>query len=412
MGNLIRLFGVVALLSTVVSGALMRRDCAFTISAQSGDTCGSLATSFGISVNEFISYNTGVDCTLPLTANKEYCILWSGEAPPMPSSSSTATTASSQSSSPTAAPTGPAPPSPTQAGLDSQCQRFHLATDGDTCQGIIDKYRTFSLQQFYAWNPAVGTSCSGLWLGYYYCIGTASTPTSPPSTTTVAPTPTPSNGFPSPVQPNIISTCKRFYQVQSGDFCQKIVDQYRTFTLSDFYNWNPSVGNTCASLQAGYFVCVGVDGTPTSPSPTSNPIPSPTQTGIIKTCTKYDRTNPGAFCEAFSNRIGISLPQLYAWNSILGTRGENCARNFLPETYYCTGVSGPLPAPGPTQGGIVDICTGYVMANPGGSCPVFANRVGISLQQLYAWNPVLGRNGENCQTSFWANTWYCTSVAG
>lgn len=154
---------------------------------------------------------------------------------------------------------------------------------------------------------------------------------------------------------------------------------------------------------------MGLDGTPTI---TSSAIPSPTQSGIIKTCIKYDKAGVGGSCNAFSNRLSISLPRLYAWNSVLGHHGENCAQNFIPGDYYCIAVSGPLPAPGPTQAGVVDTCTGYVMANPGGSCPVFANRVGISLQQLYAWNPVLGTNGENCQTKFWASTYYCTSVAG
>ncbi len=30
-----------------------------------------------------------------------------------------------------------------------------------------------SASDFYTWNPAVGTDCGGLWLGYYYCIGVA-----------------------------------------------------------------------------------------------------------------------------------------------------------------------------------------------------------------------------------------------
>ena len=34
-----------------------------------------------------------------------------------------------------------------------------------------------------------------------------------------------------------------WYKVVSGDGCQKIVDKYKTFPLSDFYLWNPDVGN-------------------------------------------------------------------------------------------------------------------------------------------------------------------------
>lgn len=138
-------------------------------------------------------------------------------------------------------------------------------------------------------------------------------------------------------------------------------------------------------------------------------VPSPVQSGVISTCNKYAKTNSGgAKCDIFANRIGVSLAQLYAWNSILGPNGENCGSKFVGDTYYCVGVT---PPPGPTQDGITPYCTKYEMANPGGSCPVFANRVGISTSQLYAWNSVLGNNGQNCQSSFWGNTYYCVGVS-
>lgn len=138
-------------------------------------------------------------------------------------------------------------------------------------------------------------------------------------------------------------------------------------------------------------------------------IPSPIQSGVISNCNRYEKTNSGgAKCEIFANRIGVSLAQLYAWNSILGPKGENCGSKFLGDTYYCVGVT---PPPGATQDGITPYCTKYEKANSGGSCPVFANRVGISTSQLYAWNSVLGNNGQNCQGSFWGDTWYCVGVS-
>lgn len=138
-------------------------------------------------------------------------------------------------------------------------------------------------------------------------------------------------------------------------------------------------------------------------------LPSPIQSGVISNCNRYEKTNSGgAKCEIFANRIGVSLAQLYAWNSVLGPNGENCGSKFLGDTYYCVGVT---PPPGATQDGITPYCTKYEKANPGGSCPVFANRVGISTSQLYAWNSVLGNNGQNCQTSFWGDTYYCVGVS-
>jgi len=78
----------------------------------------------------------------------------------------------------------------------SSGQKYHQAVSGDTCQVIVDKYRTFSLADFYKWNPAVGSSCSSLWIGYYYCIAVKGTPTTPPPTT------------PTPVQAGITAKCK------------------------------------------------------------------------------------------------------------------------------------------------------------------------------------------------------------
>ncbi|KAF2147914.1 glycoside hydrolase family 18 protein, partial [Myriangium duriaei CBS 260.36] len=52
------------------------------------------------------------------------------------------------------------------------------------------------------------------------------------------------------------------------------------------------------------------------------------------------------------------------------------------------------------------------MAAAGDGCYSFAAKEGISTAQLYAWNPVLGANGENCLTSFWANEYYCTGASG
>jgi chitinase len=138
-------------------------------------------------------------------------------------------------------------------------------------------------------------------------------------------------------------------------------------------------------------------------------VPSPVQSGVISNCNKYEKTNSGgAKCDKFAARIGVSLAQLYAWNSILGPNGENCGSKFVGDTYYCVGVT---PPPGATQDGITPYCTKYEKANPGGSCPVFANRVGISTSQLYAWNSVLGNNGQNCQSSFWGDTYYCVGVS-
>lgn len=54
---------------------------------------------------------------------------------------------------------------------------------------------------------------------------------------------------PAPTQNGLTSDCKSYYKVKSGDGCQGIVDMYGTFTLSDFYGWNPYVASTICMTE-------------------------------------------------------------------------------------------------------------------------------------------------------------------
>lgn len=44
---------------------------------------------------------------------------------------------------------------------------------------------------------------------------------------------------PSPVQFGISSSCKSYYLVQNGDYCDSVVSKFHNFTLNEFYTWNP-----------------------------------------------------------------------------------------------------------------------------------------------------------------------------
>lgn len=110
---------------------------------------------------------------------------------------------------------------------------------------------------------AVGTSCESLQAGYYVCVGvgagsvtTTATATRASSTST---TMTATMTGPTPQQTGIISTCHDYHLVESGDGCASIASD-SGISLSDFYEWNPAVGSTCASLWLGYYVCVGIEG--------------------------------------------------------------------------------------------------------------------------------------------------------
>jgi chitinase len=222
--------------------------------------------------------------------------------------------------------------------------------------------------------------------------------------------------IPSPIQPGVISTCNKYEKTNPGGAkCDKFAARIGVST-AQLYAWNSvlgSNGENCGSKFVGdTYYCVGV-----------TPPPGSTQAGITPYCTKYEKANAGGSCPVFANRVGITTSQLYAWNSVLGNSGQNCAGSFWGDTYYCVAVSpaypvpatqptttGAAPAPGPTQSGIISTCSTYLKANQGGTCPVFASRAGISTAQLYAWNSVLGNNGQNCASSFWGDTYYCVGV--
>lgn len=128
--------------------------------AASGESCSTIVAKYGtFTLDNFIAWNPAV--------NKDCSALWLGYyycigIPGTPTQKPTPTTTS-----------GPAGPSPTQDGIIKTCQRYHKAVAGDTCAKITDKYGTFTLGNFIQWNPAVMADCSGLWAGYYYCIGNA-----------------------------------------------------------------------------------------------------------------------------------------------------------------------------------------------------------------------------------------------
>ncbi|KAI1490785.1 hypothetical protein F5X96DRAFT_516890 [Biscogniauxia mediterranea] len=126
--------------------------------------------------------------------------------------------------------------------------------------------------------------------------------------------------------------CTSTYSVQSGDRCIDIRDKFNaTFTLDDFYSWNPQVDQYCSNLYPGEVVCVGVNGT-SSPLPSC---PAPVKPGIVSNCDACYTVVQYDYCYAVAVDHGITLDQLLAWNPDLNSDCTN-----LEEGYnYCVGVS-------------------------------------------------------------------------
>ncbi|KAF9893750.1 hypothetical protein FE257_009920 [Aspergillus nanangensis] len=170
-----------------------------------GDTCPEITAKYGITTAQFIKWNAsvGADCT-GLWASYYMCVSVIGQSP------GTTTTTTSTPPDPTTPPNGIETPLPIQSGMVDICDAFHLVQAGDTCDTIAAKYK-ISTTQFVAWNPAVGSTCSGMWANTYACVSIIGHNPSSTSTTTT------SASGPSPTQSGLISICETFYKAQQGD---------------------------------------------------------------------------------------------------------------------------------------------------------------------------------------------------
>ncbi|KAK1766653.1 hypothetical protein QBC33DRAFT_570776 [Phialemonium atrogriseum] len=153
--------------------------------------------------------------------------------------------------------------------------------------------------QFIARNPSVGDGCkNGLVPGTDCCLDPdtlvlATSSTTKPTSTAKSP----NNHHDGP------------QRVVSGDTCANIVSHYGTFTIDEFYKWNPAVRKDCSSLFLGYYVCIGIPGTPTTSAPSD---PTPTQAGITKNCNSYYLVKSGDICQKIvdSHKGKFTLKQL------------------------------------------------------------------------------------------------------
>ncbi|KAL2822248.1 hypothetical protein BDW59DRAFT_163841 [Aspergillus cavernicola] len=238
----------------------------------SGLTCAWIETLFGMTEAEFEEWNPivtelGDSCTL--LSGLYYCVqvnfttISVSSVYPIPTTLSTDTSTTSTDVTSTPGQTPVKTPTPIELGMVEGCTAFHLVVSGDTCAAIAED-AGISLTNFVTWNPDMGSDRSGLWLGYYVCIGTdssasSSTPTPTTATSTTSTTTSTGNGVttPTPYESGMVDNCDDFYLVVSGDTCSSIVADAGV-TLDDFYTWNPTVRTDCSGLWLGYYVCVGI----------------------------------------------------------------------------------------------------------------------------------------------------------
>ncbi|KAJ0281888.1 hypothetical protein CBS470a_008049 [Colletotrichum nupharicola] len=291
-----------------------------------------------LTIAQFFAFNPSVksDCS-GMVIGTYYCTSTEPDgSPPLEDDDGQTTPSTTTGTSST---TGIATPSPVQSDMVSNCNKFYKVVSGDGCWAIADT-NGIPLEDFYSWNPAVKTDCTGLQADVYVCVGVSASQTLPPATTTT----TAAGGSPvtpTPTQEGMVGGCYIFYKVASGDGCWAIADAHG-IALDDFYSWNPAVKTDCTGLQADVYVCVGLAAAG-APQPTSSTTadasagatPSPVQEGMVTNCVKFHLVQSGDGCWAISDAQGIALNDFYTWNPAVKT---DCS-GLQADVYVCVGVA-------------------------------------------------------------------------
>lgn len=271
--------------------------------------------------------NPSVSSCSDWLSDRSYCIK-NAAGPPAVTSSAivapTSTTSRTITTTTAVAGNGVATPAPVQPGIVDNCNSFYLVQSGDTCSNIASK-NGVTVAQLATWNTGIGgASCTGMWAGYYLCTGViGSTTTQPP----------PASTTPTPIQDGMVSNCNSFYLVQSGDTCSSIASS-KGVTVAQLANWNTGIGGTsCTGMWAGYYLCIGVEGTSTTPPP-SNTTPSPIQNGMVGNCKTFHFVESGQNCEIIAAKYSITVVNFISWNP---AAGSSCT-GLWANTYACVGL--------------------------------------------------------------------------
>ncbi|KAI4600099.1 hypothetical protein KJ359_001201 [Pestalotiopsis sp. 9143b] len=228
-------------------------DCVDWYTTQLYDTCTTVLEMNDIPFSLFYEWNPAIGSNCEnLWTNTSYCVAgpgWDDED----AHYYTGTAAGSGASTGTATGTGTVtsgPPGPTQTGIAADCNKWYVAQDNDGCYDIAAD-NGITLDQFYAWNPAVGSNCENLWPNEAYCIGTSSSSSVTTTATTTAPstTTTSTTGTvvtpPGPTQSGIPANCDAYALAPTdGTGCYDFAAA-NSITLDQLYEWNPVLNSNC-----------------------------------------------------------------------------------------------------------------------------------------------------------------------
>ena len=198
---------------------------------------------------------------------------------------------------------------------------------------------------------------------------------------------------------------------------------------------NPSVLDDCSGIVVGNSYCVEVGTFPTTTKATTTTTtttteptgkPSPTQPGLIDTCTAFYKTVEGDVCDTIVRLYGgtFTVADFIKWNPGVGAE----CRDMWADTYYCVGIPGtptaPVPTtltttttattstgdpkPSPTQPGLIESCVRFYKTVKDDTCDIIVRLYGgtFTVAEFIQWNPAVG---SECR-DMWSDTYYCVGI--
>ncbi|RMZ82760.1 hypothetical protein DV738_g1688, partial [Chaetothyriales sp. CBS 135597] len=434
------------------------RPCGRWYTVQMGDYCNLLTVKFGITLDEFLFLNTGVNknCT-NLFAEESYCVQAVGDINTYSGRPGYMSITLDPSATFTGVPFTALPdataspysrlytPMPLATGTRDDCVHYFDGTDYQLnltgtaflspCGLAMAVYGVDS-ESFAAWNPGLGdvlsSSCAFL-SGFRYCgswyletsdvTSEAITTTATTTTSAEATSPTP----PGPTMSGSPADCNQWAVVEEGVTCTDMATN-AGITLEQFLAWNPAVSSDClTNYWLGEAYCVGVASstptTTTSVESTSPTPPGPTMSGSPADCNQWAVVEEGVTCTDMATNAGITLEQFLAWNPAVSS---DCLTNYWLGEAYCVGIASPsttttqpvttttTTAPAVTkppseylQVGQPDDCNKWDRCVSGDYCALLAERNGLTVSELAVLNPVLGVDGADCGSQMWLDYYYC-----
>ncbi|KAI0595745.1 carbohydrate-binding module family 50 protein [Biscogniauxia sp. FL1348] len=438
------------------SGALCLINTCSVYTVKTNDTCKGIAKSANITQSQLMTWNPIISSgcyNLERLVGDQVCISMPGIAYVDPAPTVIA---------PTTATTAAPVPTDVAPGVNMNCGRYYQVQPDEYCNMIVLRFG-ISLADFRLLNPDINDNCTNLFAYESYCVMPVGDISSYSSRSGAITTPTTTIPFTSilsldpvtdsapivtstslPVAAGTREDCSRYF-----DGAQMLSENISTtsyanacefaaavwaVSLDDLMLWNPDLGNLTngeCDMNSDVRYCAKLLFADPPPEAVGPDYGFDIRNGSIESCTQYADAYPDWECTDILLNYELTIAQFYEYNPEVG---EDCS-GLWPSYAYCirapdytppgtpsstttappgsstTTSSGP-PAPTPTQdGNAVSNCNAYAQAQEGDWCAAFAERNGVREVDLYAWNSVLGANGENCASSLWYGYWYCIGVS-